>query len=332
MSFWKNKKVLVTGGGGFIGSHLAEMLLAAGARVRVADLSEEKARRHLGAAFSGVELFPGDLADLETSLRACRGMEAVMHLAAHVGGVGYNSAHPATLYYANTVMNARVMEAAVRSGVERYLCVSSACVYPRESSVPTPEEEGFLSDPEPTNLGYGWAKRSAEAQARCYVREHPMRIAIVRPYNAYGPRDNFRPENSHVIAALIRRVLEKEDPLVVWGDGSQSRSFVYAADIARGMMLALEKYPEADPVNLGSDEEITIGELASLVCSLAGARTRLVFDPSRPSGQARRRASTAKAKRLLGYEALVPLREGLKRTIEWYRRAALRGGGTETGE
>jgi GDP-L-fucose synthase len=320
MSFWKDKKVLVTGGGGFIGSHLTEMLLQEGARVRVADGSEEKSRRHLGSSFAEVDFSPGDLSDLDVCLRACRGMDCALHLAAHVGGVGYNAARPGALFYANVVMNANVMEAAVRSGVERYLCVSSACVYPRESSVPTPEDEGFLSDPEPTNLGYGWAKRVAEAQGRCYALQYPMRIAIARPYNAYGPRDNFQWESSHVIPALIRKVVEKQDPLTVWGDGEQSRAFVYVTDVARGLLLAVEKYPEADPVNIGAEEEITIKELIALIAELAGESPRIVFDPRRPSGQMRRQASTAKAESLLGYEAAVSLREGLQRTIEWYRR------------
>jgi len=332
MAFWKSKTVLVTGGGGFIGSHLVELLLAAGARVRVTDRSEDKIERTLAAVRGAVEFLPGDHLDFAFCQKACRGAQYVMHLAARVGGVGYNLSHPGTLFFENVIMSTNMMEASVRSGVERYLCVSSACVYPRSSTVPTPEAEGFRDDPEPTNLGYGWSKRVAEVQAKCYAIQYPLRISVARPYNAYGPRDDFRWETSHVIPALIRKVLEKQDPVLVWGDGEQSRAFVYVTDIARGMMLSLEKYPVPDPVNLGTEEEVAIKDVVSLIAELSGEKPRIVFDASKPSGQPRRRADTAKAKRLLGYEAQVPLREGLKRTIEWYRLAALRGGGTESGE
>jgi GDP-L-fucose synthase len=184
--------------------------------------------------------------------------------------------------------------------------------------VPTPEEDGFVDDPEPTNLGYGWAKRALEVQSRCYSREFPMKICIARPYNAYGPRDDFDWETSHVIPALIRKVIEKQDPLKVWGDGSQTRSFLYVSDFVAGLMLTLERQPTCEPINIGSDEEVTIADLVRHIVRLAGDEVRIEFSPERPGGQPRRIGDYARARTLLGFRVAVPLVEGLRRTIDWY--------------
>lgn len=318
MSFWHSQRVLVTGGSGFIGSHLAEMLLAEGAAVRVCGRSAAKFERVLGARAGDIEFVEGDLDDLAFARRACAGQTAVFHLAAKVAGVGYNVAHPGSILFANTGLGSNLLEAAVRANVERVLLTSSACVYRRHCAIPTPETEGFLDDPEPTNLGYGWAKRLLEVQARCYAQEYGLKIALPRPYNAYGPRDDFDWETSHVIPALIRKVVEGQNPLLVWGDGSQTRSFLYVTDFAAGLIAALEKYPECDPVNLGADEEITIAALIRLIAQTAGREINPRFDLSQPSGQPRRIGDYTKAKAKLGWQARVPLAEGLRQTLAWY--------------
>lgn len=316
---WAGRSVLVTGGTGFIGSHLVEALLVRGARVRVVGRSRQRLWDVLGERASGVEFLEGDLMSSAFARRACVGMQAVFNLAAQVAGVEYNSTHPGTILTNNVAVGLNVLDAAAREGVERFLCVSSACVYRRHCTVPTPESEGFLEDPEHTNFGYGWAKRVLEVQAQGYAQEFPIRIAIVRPYNAYGPRDDFEWETSHVIPALIRKAVEGQDPLVVWGDGRQTRSFLYVSDFVEGLLLAIERYPECDPVNIGSETEITIGELLRLILRLSGCTSRVVFETSKPTGQTRRVGDLSKAKEKLGFVAQVSLDEGLVRTIEWYR-------------
>jgi GDP-L-fucose synthase len=212
-----------------------------------------------------------------------------------------------------------VLEAARAAGVERFLVSSSACVYPGHCAIPTPEAEGFVGRPEETNEGYGWAKRMEEFLAEAYAREHGMTFRIARPYNAYGPRDNFDPASSHVIPSLIRRVVAGESPLTVWGDGTATRSFLYVEDFARGLLAVAERSPQVGAINLGTDEEVSIRELATLIVELAGASVDLAFDRDQPGGQPRRACDTRLAETLLGFRAATPLREGLARTIEWYR-------------
>lgn len=318
MSFWQGKRILVTGGSGFIGSHLVERLLAEGAAVRVCGRSPARLDRFLGPAAAEVEFLAGDLADPDFARRACQGQALVFHLAAKVAGVGYNSAHPGSILYDNSIAGLNILDAAVNRGVERILLTSSACVYRRHCAIPTPESEGFLDDPEPTNLGYGWAKRFLEVQARCYTQEYPIKIALPRPYNAYGPRDDFEWETSHVIPALIRKVVEGHNPIEVWGDGSQTRSFLYVSDFVEGLMLTLERYAECDPVNIGSGEEVTIADLIRLIIRLAGRQAELKFNLDKPGGQPRRIGDYSKAHRLLGYRPQVSLADGLARTINWY--------------
>jgi nucleoside-diphosphate-sugar epimerase len=218
-----------------------------------------------------------------------------------------------------------MMEAARSEGVKDYLCVSSACVYPRYCRIPTPEEEGFKDEPEPTNLGYGWAKRMAEIQARVYAQEFNMRIAVIRPYNTYGPRDHFELEKAHVIPALINKVASGTDPLVVWGDGEQSRSFVYVTDIAYGMMLILEKGVYAEAFNIGTEEEIKIKDLVALIIKLFDSRIKIRFEQEHLGGQPRRNADITKAKKMLGYTPKVTLEDGLKETILWYKQKYMGG-------
>jgi len=320
MSFWKDKKVLVTGGCGFVGSFLTEFLLAAGARVRIADLQPEGWRQFLAPHQADFEYCAGDLRDVAFACQACRAQDVVMHLAAVVGGVGYNIKHSADLLYDNSLMALQVMDAAVREKVGRILITSSACVYPRFCTIPTPETEGFKDIPEPTNLGYGWSKRFAEVVGACYAEQHAIQVAIARPYNCYGPRDDFRWETSHVIAALVRKVVEGQNPLIVWGDGSQSRSFLYVEDFARGLMEVTEKHAQCDPVNIGAQEEVTIKTLIETIVELAGTPTKIQYDTSKPTGQPRRCCDVAKLRATVGYAASTSMRDGLRNTIAWYRQ------------
>lgn len=317
--FWEGKKVLVTGGAGFIGSFTVERLLREGAGVKVVDNLENGRLENLRSCKEAITFVEGDLRDGKVCVEACQGMEVVLNLAAKVGGIDFNKKHPGTMFTSNALIDTNMLEAARLCEVERYLCVSSACVYPRHSRYPTPEEDGFKDAPEPTNIGYGWAKRLAEVQSQCYAEEYGMEIAIARPYNTYGPRDHFDSDKAHVIPALIRRVLSGEDPLIVWGSGEQSRSFVYVEDVVEGMLLLTEKYPKADPVNLGSDEEIKIKDLARLIVDLCGRTCEIRFDRTKPDGHPRRNSDNTKAKEKIGFETEVPLKEGLQRTIDWYR-------------
>ena len=318
MSFWDGKKVLVTGGAGFIGSHLVERLIQENAEVRITDNLENGSPGNLGSCRDRIEFIKSDLTQPMSCQLAVRDREIVFNFAARVGGVDYNMKHPATMFTQNVLISTLMLEAAREEAVARYLCVSSACVYPRYCTIPTPEAEGFNAEPEPTNKGYGWAKRIAEIQAQTYAQEFGMKIAIVRPFNTYGPRDHFEPERAHVIPAIIRRIFDKEDPLVVWGNGEQTTAFVYVTDVVRGMLLAVEKYPKADPLNIGTEEEIKIKDLVNLIVKVSGRSPEILFDSSKPSGQPRRNADVTKARNLIGYQPSVSLEEGLKKTINWY--------------
>jgi GDP-L-fucose synthase len=321
MSFWDRKKVLVTGGGGFIGSHVVELLLSSGkgVKVTVGDHAGPLKRRNLAAVWKDVRFVSAELTDPAAARRLCKGQDVVINMAATVGGVGWNSAHPASLFRDNMALGLNVLEAARRADVGRFVVVSSACVYPRDCAIPTPESEGFRDSPEATNAGYGWAKRMHEYAGRAYHEEYGMEVAIARPYNAYGPRDHFDPARSHVIAALIKRVCDGQNPVKVWGDGSATRSFLYVEDFARGVLEVGAKFPKADPLNVGADDEISVRDLAGTIVRLADTGAKLVFDPSKPAGQPRRRCDVTKAKKAIGFRARVGLEEGLAKTIAWYR-------------
>lgn len=318
--FWNRKRVLVTGGAGFIGSHLVEKLVGQGAVVTVLDNLQNGSLKNLSSVKKDIKIIKGDCSNPKEALKACRRQEVVMNLAARVGGIEYNRIHQATMMRDNLDIATTMLEAARKAHVGRFLVVSSACVYPRECSVPTPESEGFMSKPEPTNGGYGWAKRMSEALGRYYHEEFGMKIGIVRPYNCYGPRDHFDPEVSHVIPALIKRVYDGENPVVVWGSGNQTRAFLYVEDMAEGMALAIEKYPEPDPINLGTDEEISIKDLIVKIIDLSGINAKVKFDKTKPDGSPRRNSDNRKAIQKTGFHAKTSLNEGLQRTIAWYEK------------
>ena len=317
MNFYKDKNVLVTGGNGFVGSFVVERLLKEGANVSVVSRTQKKFLSHVE---NDVKFVKGDLLNRDDALKACKDQDFVFHLASKVAGIGYNIEHSGTMMTENSIMSLNMLDAARKSNVERYQYISSTCVYPREASIPTPEGEGMLGDPELSNLGYGWAKRVGELQAKMHAKEFGMKVSIIRPMNAYGPRDDFDPETSHVIPALIRKIINAKTEVSIWGSGNQTRSFVYVDDVARGMLIALEKLTAPDPINIGTNEEIKIKDLVSMIVNITGMNDlQIKYDKTKPEGQLRKTADTKKAEELIQYKPKYSLEEGLKHTIDWYR-------------
>jgi len=322
-NFWKNKKVLITGGTGFIGSRVVEKLVERGSSVSVLDNFQTGKRSNLSKVKDLVEIIRGDCRNDHDALMACKNKDIVMNLAARVEGIEFNKTHQATQMSENMLIAAVMIEAGRKANVERFLVVSSACVYSRDCSVPTPESEGFLGEPEPANGGYGWAKRMGEKLGEYYARQFGMKVGIVRPYNCYGPRDHFDPLPTHVVPALIKRVFNGENPVKVWGTGKQTRAFLYVDDLAEGMILGIEKYPVADPINLGTDEEISIKGLVEKIIKLSRKDLEIEFDTTKPDGSMRRNSDNSKAKEKIGFTAEISLDEGLRKTIQWYKKTYL---------
>jgi GDP-L-fucose synthase len=301
-------RVLVTGGAGFLGRAVLARLQEAGCATVV---SPRQAEVDLTREAEVERLF------------AVQPVDLVLHLAADVGGIAYNLANPGRTFYANAMMGALVMEHARRAGVGKLVAVGSVCAYPEHARVPFREDELWDGYPEPTNGAYGSAKRMLLVQGQAYRAQYGFSAVHLLMMNLYGPGDHFDAERAHVIPALIRRFLEAAaagtPEIVVWGDGLATREFLYVDDAARGILLAAERYDGAAPVNLGAGFEISIRDLAGLLAELTGYRGRLRFDASKPSGQRRRCADVSRAKVLFGFEAEIGFREGLARTIEWYR-------------
>jgi len=321
--FWTDKKVLITGGSGFIGSFVVEKLVNHGAHVTIFDRVVNGTLESHPNLKEKISLIQGECSSLTEAIAACENQEIVMNLAAHVGGIDYNRHHQGTMLYDNLAIGSTMIEAARRSHVDRFLVVSSACVYPHDVVVPTPESEGDRGEPEETNGGYGWAKRIAEKLGKYYAEEFGMKVGIVRPYNVYGPRDHFDSESSHVIPAIIKRIFDGENPLKVWGSGMQSRAFLYVDDVAEGMINAIEKFPVPDPINLGTDEEITIEDLVNLIIKIAGKQMKVIFDTDKPDGSPRRNSDNTKAKEKIGFQPKIKLQEGLLQTVNWYKKNVL---------
>ena len=319
--FFNSQRVLVTGGAGFIGSHVVEMLLRLGACVTV-PIRATTSLEFLEGVRHDITLVQADLFERSQVDTAMKHQDVVLHLAAAKGGgIAHSMLHHGSLFRDNLLSFITVLESARHRGVGRFLVVSSACVYPRDAKVPTPEDEGVRDVPEPTNAGYGWSKRMEEYMASAYRDEFNMTIRIARPFNAYGPRDDFFREYNHVIPGLITRVFQGEDPLRVWGTGQQTRSFLFVTDFARGLLEVCAQDHGPGPFNLGSSEEVSIRDLAQLIIDLSGVHTKLALDASKPDGQPRRTCDVARAKEAFGFEARVSLREGLGATLDWYKQA-----------
>jgi GDP-L-fucose synthase len=302
-------RTLVTGGGGFLGSHLVERLRADGHEPFVARRSEYD----LTAADDVARLF----ADARPEL--------VVHLAAEVGGIGANRANPGRYWYANLLMGVHVLEQSRVHGVRKLVLLGTICSYPKHAPIPFREEDLWSGFPEETNAPYGVAKKALLVGAQGYREQYGLNAVYLLPVNLYGPGDNFDLESSHVIPALIRKMEHARETgaeVVLWGDGTPTREFLYVEDCAEAIHLAAQSYDGAEPVNLGTGEEIAIRDLATLVAGATGYEGEIVWDTTKPNGQPRRKLDTSRAERLFGFRAATPLREGLARTVEWYRASA----------
>jgi GDP-L-fucose synthase len=308
MNFWKDKRVIVTGGAGFLGSYVVEKLKERRCNnifvplVEDYDLTKEK---------NIIKLYQDYPADI------------VIHLAAVVGGIGANRENPGKFFYDNLVMGAMLMEYARQFKVDKFVAIGTICAYPKFTPVPFKEEDLWNGYPEETNAPYGLAKKMMLVQSQAYRAQYVFNSIFLLPLNLYGPRDNFNPKSSHVIPALIRKFIEAveegREEVVVWGTGKPTRGFLYVEDAAEGILLATEKYNKSDPVNLGTDLEISIKHLAELIAKLTGFKGRITWDTSKPDGQPRRRLDTTRAEREFGFRAKVDFEEGLKKTIDWYK-------------
>ena len=309
--FWKDKRVVVTGGAGFLGRVVVEKLHARGAAEVFVPRSQTYDLRQLDAILRM-------LADARPNL--------IIHLAARVGGIGANRAHPAEFFYDNVLMSMPLLHEAWQAGVEKFVAIGTVCAYPKFTPVPFREDDLWNGYPEDTNAPYGLAKKMLLVQSQAYRQQYNFNSIFLLPVNLYGPGDNFDSVSSHVIPALIRKCLEakaREDrTLVAWGDGSPTREFLYVEDAAEGILLAAERYDNSQPVNLGSAFEISIRDLLETIARLAGYTAQITWDTTQPNGQPRRKLDTSRAKALFGFEARTPFEEGLRRTIEWYQSAA----------
>jgi GDP-L-fucose synthase len=310
VSYLTAKRVLVSGGGGFLGRYVCEEL-----------------RHHQPAAVIAPRRTEYDLTEQADVRRLLddRRPDVVIHLAAIVGGIGANREHPGRFFYANAIMGIQLMEEARRRGVGKFVTVGTICSYPKFTPVPFREDDLWGGYPEETNAPYGLAKKMLLVQGQAYRREYGFNAITLLPVNLYGPGDNFDPKSSHVIPALIKKVIEARDAgrdhVDVWGTGSASREFLFVRDAAEGVVAAAERYNDPDPVNLGTGREITIRALAELIYELCGFRGELRWDPSKPDGQPRRCLDTTRARERFGWQATTGFRDGLRQTIDWYEKS-----------
>ena len=302
------KRICVTGGAGFLGTHLIENLKNRGAE----DIFVPTIEKY-------------DLVDRDaiTQMLSDSNPDVIIHLAAHVGGIGANREHPAEFFYDNLMMGVQLMHQAWERGVEKFVAIGTVCAYPKFTPVPFREDDLWIGYPEETNAPYGLAKKMLLVQSQAYREQYGYNSIFLLPVNLYGPGDNFNPKSSHVIPALIRKCVEAkdngDDHIVVWGDGSPTREFIYVTDAAEGIALATARYNESDPVNIGSGFEISIKDLVEKIAHLTGFEGDLVWDTSKPNGQPRRALDTSRAKEKFGFEARTDFDEGLINTIRWFQ-------------
>jgi GDP-L-fucose synthase len=306
--FWKNKKILLTGGAGFLGTHLVENLI-----------------QKRGVSSSQIYIPRHDFFDLRVwanCQKVVENADIVIHLAARVGGIGFNQKYPGTLFYDNIMMGTQLMEAARLAKVSKFVQLGTVCAYPKFTPTPFKEDDLWNGYPEETNAPYGIAKKALLVMAQAYRQQYNMNVIYLLPVNLYGPGDNFDLESSHVIPALVRKftnaVQNEEKQVIVWGTGKASREFLYVKDAAEGIIAATEKYDKPAPVNLGSGREVTIKELVNLIAKLTKFKGQIIWDASRPDGQPRRYLDTIRAKVEFDFKATTRLEEGLSKTIDWY--------------
>ena len=313
MGFWDSRRVVVTGGRGFLGSYVVEKLAERGAQEVLVPERETYDLR--------IE------SDVERMYRDMR-PELVIHLAAVVGGIGANRERPGEFFYDNLMMGVLLMEHARRMGVAKFVSVGTVCAYPKFTPVPFKEVDLWSGYPEETNAPYGLAKKMLLVQGQAYRAQYGFNSIFLLPVNLYGPRDHFEPSVSHVIPALIKKCVDARDAraeeMVVWGDGTPTREFLYVDDAAEGIVLAAERYEKPDPVNLGSAFEISIRDLVQLIAVVTGYHGRITWDVTKPNGQPRRKLDTSLAKQEFGFEAKTDFRTGLERTVAWYEVAQAR--------
>src|SRR3989449_1714739 len=308
MSLWQDTRVLVTGGSGFLGHHLLPRL-------------KEKSPRLISAPRKSEY----DLVDPIQVVRLIQDVkpDIVIHMAGRVGGIGANSANPGLFFYENLMMGTQLMEAARKNNVQKFVALGTICAYPKFTPVPFHEEDLWNGYPEETNAPYGLAKKMLLVQAQAYRQQYNFNAIYLLPVNLYGPGDNFDPETSHVIPAIIHKCLDAIDSeareVVLWGTGTPTREFLYVDDAAEAVVLAAERYNGADPVNVGYGSEISIKDLALLIASLTGFSGSILWDTTKPDGQPKRSLDVSKAERLFGFRAQVSFQDGLQQTIDWYK-------------
>jgi len=306
-SFWTGKKVIVTGGAGFLGSYVVEKLQQRGCKDVFIHRSREYDLRNLSAI---VSLFEETHPDI------------VIHLAAQVGGIGANREKPGEFFYNNLIMGIQLMEQARLFTVKKFVAIGTICAYPKYTPVPFKEENLWNGYPEETNAPYGLAKKMLLVQSQAYRQQYGFNSIYLLPVNLYGPGDNFEPTSSHVMPALIKKCVDAvengDDEIVCWGDGSPTREFLYVEDAAEGILLAAERYSKSEPVNLGAGFEISIKNLVNLIASQTGFKGRIIWDDTKPNGQPRRLLDTSKADKEFGFKASVNFEQGIRNTIDWY--------------
>ena len=305
---FKDKRILVTGGAGFLGKQVIKQLHRAGAEPEKITVTRSR---------------DGDLRQMAACQQAVDQQDIVIHLAAHVGGIGLNREKPAELFYDNLIMGTQLIHAAYQAGVQKFVCVGTICAYPKFTPVPFKEDDLWNGYPEETNAPYGIAKKALLVQLQAYRQQYGFDGIYLLPVNLYGPEDNFDPLSSHVIPALIHKVHEAQQrgdrTLAVWGDGSPTREFLYSEDAARGIVMATQHYSEPEPVNLGTGYEVTIKDLVELICNLMEFKGELIWETDKPNGQPRRCLDTERAKNSFGFSAQIDFHQGLENTIAWYR-------------